>query len=265
MTAAGMVRLKDGRMVQLRDAEAQDIPAIARLLTGLSAASFRSRFQQERPSPAIVCTLARTDRIPGTQCIIAAPLDEPGRLIAEARYVPAGNRTAEIALTIADRYQHAGLGQILMDGLAESAAASGLDRLQAVVSLDNTAMLRLLDRHRWVLAEATDECRMATLEISATGGIPGWPPAGRGQRILVERRSWYDDRQTAALRAAGHSIRQCTGPDQRTGRHCPLIESGRCQLAAEADQIICLLPRDDATCGAVTEAHRANWPHKLTG
>jgi N-acetylglutamate synthase-like GNAT family acetyltransferase len=250
-------------MVQLRDAGVQDVPAITRLLTGLSAASFRSRFQQERPSPAMVQKLACIDRIPGTQCIIAAPLDEPGRLIAEARYVPTSNRTAEIALTIADQYQHAGLGQILMDALAKSAAATGLEKLQAVVNLDNTAMLRLLDRHPWVLAEATDECRMATLEISATGGVPGWPPGRSGQRILVERRSWYDDRQTARLRAAGHSIRQCTGPDQRTGRHCPLVTSGQCQLAAEADQIVCLLPGDDDTCGAVAEAHQANWPHKL--
>ena len=65
MTAAGTIRLKDGRMIQLRDAGTQDAPAIAQLLTGLSPASFRSRFQQERTAPAMIRNLARIDRIPG--------------------------------------------------------------------------------------------------------------------------------------------------------------------------------------------------------
>lgn len=263
MTAVGKIRLKDGQMVQMRDAGPQDMPAIAQLLTDLSSSSFRSRFQCERAGPAMARNLARIDRVPGTRCVVAAPAGEPGRLIAEGRYVPIGDQAAEIALTIADGYQHAGLGRILVDALAERAAAAGLDRLQAIVSLDNSPMLRLLGRDPWVLAEATDQCRMATLEISATGGVPGWPPASSGPRILVERRGWYDDRQTAALRAAGYSIRQCAGPDQRTGRHCPLVALGRCQLAAEADQILCLLPRDDVACGAVAETHLAKWPHKL--
>lgn len=250
-------------MVQLRDAGPQDTPAIAQLLTGLSATSFRSRFQRQRPGPEMVHSLARIDRVPGTRCVIAAPAGEPGRFIAEARYVPTGDRTAEIAFTIADQYQHAGLGQVLMDALAERAAAAGLVWLQAVVSLDNAPMLRVLGRNPWVLAEATDEYRMATVEVSATGGMPGWPPASSGPRVLVERRGWYDDRQTAALRAAGHSIRQCTGPDERTGRHCPLVASGQCQLAAEADQIVCQLPRDDVTCGMVAGAHLSRWPHKV--
>lgn len=247
----------------MRDAGPRDTPAIVQLLAEVSPASFRSRFQCERGGPAVVGTLARIDRVPGTRCIVVIAGGETDRLIAEARHVPIGGRAAEIALTVADQYQHAGLGRILLDALVASAAAASLERLQAVVSLDNAPMLRLLQRRQWVLAEATDEYAMATLEISATGGVPRWPSAGTGQRILVERRAWYDDRRTAALRAAGHTIRQCAGPDQQAGRRCPLVAIGQCQLAAEADQIVCLLPGDDLGCRAVAEAHRARWPHKL--
>lgn len=261
MTGPSEIRLKDGRTVLMRDAGPQDTPAIEQLLATLSPGSFRNRFQCERVGPAMVRRLAQTDRVPSTRSVIVTAAGEPGLFIAEARYVPTADRTAEIALTIADEYQHAGLGRTLVDALAERAAAAGVERLQAVVNLDNAPMLRLLGSRPWVLAEATDEYRMATLEISATGGMPGWPPAG-GQRILIERRGWFDDRRTAALRAAGHSIRQCTGPDERAGRPCPLVVIGHCRLAAEADQIVCLLPGDDIT-GGVATAHRATWPHKL--
>lgn len=263
MTAASEICLKDGRTVLMRDAGPRDTPAIVQLLAELSPASFRSRFQCERGGPAVTGSLARIDRVPGTRCIVVTAAGHADRLIAEARYVPVGGRAAELALTVADRYQHAGLGRILLDALVASAAAASLDRLQAVISLDNAPMLRLLQRRQWVLAEATDEYAMATLEISTTGGVPRWPSAVTGQRILVERRAWHDDQRTAALRAAGHTIRQCAGPDQRAGRYCPLVATGQCQLAAQADRIECLLPADDPGSRAVAEAHRSRWPDKL--
>ena len=131
-------------------------------------------------------------------------------------------------------------------------------------------MLHLLTRYGSALTEPADENFVVCLEISATGGMPGWPPAAAagqreaaGQRILVERRGWFEDRHVAALRAAGNEVRQCTGPDRRSGLTCPLVEEGRCRLAEGADRIVTMLPGDDADCLAVTEAHRRLWPAKL--
>jgi GNAT superfamily N-acetyltransferase len=114
--------------------------------------------------------LARIDRVPGTRCTAVTAAGETDRLIAEASYVPIGGGVAELALTVLDRYQHAGLGRILLDALLGIAAAAGLDRLRAIVSQDNAPMLGLIYRRQWVLAEATDECAMTTLEISAADG-----------------------------------------------------------------------------------------------
>ena len=123
-------------------------------------------------------------------------------------------------------------------------------------------MLHLLTRYGSALTEPADESFVVCLEISATGGMPGWPRTS-GQRILVERRGWFDDRRVAALRVDGNDVRQCTGPDPRgQGRTCPLVEEGRCRLAEDADRIVTLLP-DDAECAAVIEAHRRLWPGKL--
>ena len=111
-----------------------------------------------------------------------------------------------------------------------------------MVLLGNTPMLRLLQRYGWVLAAPTEDFSVAFLEISAIGGMPGWPSVSAGRRVLVERRGWSDDEQVAALRSAGKEVRQCSGPFRKAGRACPLVTSGRCRLAEEADVIVSLLP-----------------------
>jgi GNAT superfamily N-acetyltransferase len=254
------IRLRDGRSIKLRVAAAADVPRIAELYAGLSAESFRMRFFSGRPKPVLLARLARIDVAPGAVSLIAA---SPGsdRLAAEARYVPTAEDAAELALAVLDDFQGLGLGRLMLSALIDHAKASGLERLSAVVNIANDTMLHLLTRYGSALTEPADESFVVSLEISATGGMPGWPRAYAGQRVLVERRGWFDDRRVAALRAAGNDVRQCTGPYQ--GRTCPLVEDGRCRLAEDADRIVTMLPGDDADCVAVTEAHRRLWPGKL--
>lgn len=256
MTVSGECRLKDGRKVLLREARPQDVPAIARLYMQLSGESSRSRFHGGQPGPALVSKFARLDSQPGIAGVVAVITHQAGRLAAEARYVPVGEGTAELALTVLDGYQGSGLGRLLLGALVEHARGAGIQRLRAVVSLSNGPMLHLLEQYGWVLAEPTDSCSIAYLEISAVGGMPGWPVAVTGPRVLVERRGWFDDAQVAALRSAGNDVRVCSGPRRRTGRTCPLLTSGHCRLVEEADCIVFLLPRDDKDCAAVLEAHR---------
>jgi len=135
--------------------------------------------------------------------------------------------------------------------------------LRAVVLLGNTPMLRLLQRYSWVLAAPAEDFSVAFLEISAIGGMPGWPSVSAGRRVLVERRGWSDDEQVAALRSAGKEVRQCSGPFRKAGRACPLVTSGRCRLAGEADLIVSLLPAGDPDCAAVLAAHQRRWPYLL--
>ncbi len=261
MAARNEFRLTDGRAVVLRPAGPDDVPAITELYLGLSSESFYHRFHAGQPAPRLVAQLASLAN--GAACLVAVLPADPGRLVAEARYVPMSPGTAELALTVADGYQGTGLGHLLLDALVERAHADGLDRLRAVVLLENIPMLRLLQRYGWVLAAETEDFSVAYLEISAIGGMPGWPAGGTGQRVLVERRSWFDDQQIAALRSAGNDVRQCTGPVRRAGRACPLVTSGQCRLAEQADLIVSLLPGDEPDCAAVLAAHRRLWPRRL--
>lgn len=263
MRARGGYQLKDGRTVLLSQAGAEDIPAIARLFMELSPESFRSRFLGGQPAPAVASRFARIDQPPGTVSVVAAMAHDPGRLAAEARYVPTGGDVAELGLTVLDGYQGAGLGHLLLGVLVDRARTDGLERLRAVVSLTNAAMLHLLEPYGWALAEATEDYSVACLEISAVGGMPGWPAATAGQRVLVEQRGWFDNERVAALRSAGYNVRQCTGPRRRTGRACPLLTTGRCRLAEEADLIVPLFASDDEDYAAVLDAHRRHWAGRL--
>jgi hypothetical protein len=79
----------------------------------------------------------------------------------------------------------------------------------------------------------------------------------------VERRSWFDDGQMAALRSAGQEIRQCTGPSHQADRPCALLTSGQCCLAEGADVIVSLLPAGERDCAAVLAAHRRLRPGRF--
>ena len=52
--------------------------------------------------------------------------------------------TAEIAITIVDRYQHQGLGRLLLDELSILATRNGITAFSALVHSENRAMLGLL-------------------------------------------------------------------------------------------------------------------------
>ena len=261
MPVTAEYQLRDGRAVLLRTAGPDDVPAIAGLYNRLSPESVRSRFNGAC-APALLARLARIEPA-GTVSIVAAAADDPGQLAAEARYVPAGAaEVAELALAVLDGYQGTGLGRLLLGELVARAGKSGFTRLQAIVSLTNRPMLHLLEPYGWVLAAPTD-LSVASLEISAAGGMPAWPADATGQRVLVEQRSWFDGDRVAALRSGGNIVRVCLGPRGSTGRGCPLISSGSCRLAEQADVIFPLLPSADGDGAAILDAHRRLWGQRL--
>ena len=260
-TEAWEDRLADGRAIVLRRAGSGDVPAIARLYSELSPASFERRFHSGQSASELVARLSALNA--GTSSLVAALQLDPDHLVGEARYVPTGAGTAECGLAVLDGCQGLGLGSTLLAGLALQARRDGLDRLRLVVLLSNPPMLCLLRRYGWVLAAPTDEFCEACLEISTDGEMPGWPADQAGRRVLVERRGWFDDERTAVLRAAGLEVRQCAGPFWDAGRRCPLVTSGTCRLAEEADVIVSRLPPSDPDSGAIHAVHQHKWAYKL--
>jgi acetyltransferase len=78
-------------------------------------------------------------------------------LIGVARYEPAEAGIAEVAFVVEDRWQHKGLGSLLITELFRAAAENGITRFRAWVLADNHRMLGLLARHAQVLERTIDQ------------------------------------------------------------------------------------------------------------
>ena len=81
------------------------------------------------------------------------------RLIAVARFVrvaPGADR-AELAVAVADEYQHLGAGTLLLHRLVEVARTGGVRELDADVLEDNRAMLELIQNSGLPLRESNED------------------------------------------------------------------------------------------------------------
>lgn len=94
------------------------------------------------------------------------PIQEP---IGIARYIrlPDQKHIAEIAVTIADSHQHQGLGNLLLEVLAEFAKRGGITEFNALVHSENTEMLGLLDQFGGTQTALGGEDIAVTFPVSA--------------------------------------------------------------------------------------------------
>lgn len=143
-------KLRDGRRVRIRPVVPGDEALVA---DGMARLSPRSRFYRfHRPVDQLSAEeLGRLTATDGSNHVAwgAIALDEPGMPgVGIARYVRGREEPtrAEVAVTVVDDFQGAGLGRILAQTLALTALENGISRFVVRVMPSNTAGLRLLRR-----------------------------------------------------------------------------------------------------------------------
>jgi acetate---CoA ligase (ADP-forming) len=137
------VILKDGRTLRLRPPRNEDIPSLVAFFGGLSAGSRYMRFHgavsvEERHVQAFA------DPDWDSDGALIGTVGEPGaeRIVALASWTRLRDRrSAEVAFAVADELQGHGVGTRLLEQLATSAAAAGIERFVAEVLSANSAML----------------------------------------------------------------------------------------------------------------------------
>jgi len=145
--------LRDGSTLFVRPIRRQDEADLARFFSALSLESRVFRFfAAVANADASARTMVDVDY--RTRYGIVATAGAPEQIVGHAMYVTMGPKKAELALAVADLYQGRGLGTILLGQLAEAAAASGIDALEAVVRPENHRMLDVLRQsgfpiHSW--------------------------------------------------------------------------------------------------------------------
>ena len=137
--------LRDGRVVMVRPLRAVDAAGVRALWRRLDAAA-RHRFTglahlpHDRPGDVAI---PRPGHAAGVVAI--APAGSPGRVVGVARYDRMAGETARFLVFVDASWRRAGLGTLLVRGLAEAARHSGIRRLAGDVPRSDAAMLGLLE------------------------------------------------------------------------------------------------------------------------
>ena len=147
-SATQIVKLKDGRSVELRIAHSQDIPAVQEFVRGLSSTSRRNRFF----APIRELSPDQLERVtrscpPAEVALVCETVEDAGRrIVAMAQYATCEELDAEFAIVVDDTWQRQSLGIQLLGVLADYATHAGLTELTGLVLRDNWPMLALLAR-----------------------------------------------------------------------------------------------------------------------
>lgn len=134
--------LRDGRHVLIRPLEQSDREREYAFIKRLSPESRHMRFLAEikEPDRAMLDQLMNTD---GKQRMAyIALVHENGKLIEVgiSRYAATAEQECECAVTVADEWQHLGLGTLLMKHLIRSARKNGFRYMYSIDAASNAPM-----------------------------------------------------------------------------------------------------------------------------
>jgi acyl-CoA synthetase (NDP forming)/L-amino acid N-acyltransferase YncA len=132
--------LSDGSVVTVRPLTPDDLPGLNELHHQASERNRRLRFFASGMNLAEQYARHLTEAADGHLAVVA---ERDGHLLGVASAEPLPDGDAEVALFVADRLHHTGVGTLLLEHLAASARHTGLQRFTAVVLVENSAMLHV--------------------------------------------------------------------------------------------------------------------------
>jgi RimJ/RimL family protein N-acetyltransferase len=170
-SASQWVTRLDGGPLEIRPLRPDDLAEVLRLHDAASDRSLRLRFfsTSRHNAHEYVSHLVRPPD--PTHGAVLALVD--GHVVGTAAYELVGPGEAEIAVLVADRWQHDGVGTLMLNELAATARASGVHRFVADVLADNGEMIRVL-RHLGLPIALRSESGVVrvTCELDETAGAP---------------------------------------------------------------------------------------------
>jgi len=181
---AKLARAADGRRFAIRRMSREDRPLLEAGLAGLSPRSRYMRFHSPLPklSSRLVDQLMDFD---GDRHVAYAALTpDRGTLVGVARYVRLEeDRVAEVSIGIADEWQRAGVGALLLNRLIGHARRAGIESLVAV-TLSGNRPARALAQHAGFAADGAGG-GYSSHRLELPGRLPR---AAGGRRLDGEER-----------------------------------------------------------------------------
>jgi acetyltransferase len=176
-SAATVIELTDGRRVTLEPVQPVDSAGERAFVNALSQASRYRRFHfgLRELSPEQARAMTEIDQHHHV-AFVARPLGATA-IVADARYVMrADSADAEFAIAIADAWQGAGLGRLLLTRLTAHAREHGVDRLFGDVLWGNAPMIQLARQLGATLRRVPGDATVVRVEFdlgatSREGGV----------------------------------------------------------------------------------------------
>ena len=157
------VLLRDGRTAHIRPVRPEDEPLMVEFYSRVSDQSKYYRFFAAMPelSEKDLHRFTHVDHVERVALVVLLG----GRMIAVGRYERTAPGEAEVAFLVEDRHQGRGIGQLLLEHLAQAGRERGLERFVAEVLPNNEAMIRTFREAGYRVASDYDQGVM-TLEFS---------------------------------------------------------------------------------------------------
>lgn len=159
-------RLSDGRCVQIRPLNFDEYDRLEDLYNRSTEESLRKRFGWTdarawlRSIKGCVTT--------GNLCLVAEYFNAQGKpeIIGDCWYFKDLNTgSAEVSILVRDDFQNMTLGTQMMRKLVEIAQSEGLYRLFALVNVNNTPMLRIVQRLEFNFVHGADGVNLYRLDL----------------------------------------------------------------------------------------------------
>ena len=191
------VELRDGAPATIRQLGPDDRELIRRGFERLSAESRWRRFMtaDAELSDDDLDYLVDVDHRRHEALIAVDPESGEGLGVARWFRKPGRREVAELAVAVLDDWQGRGLGSALVAAINERARAEGIERYEAVVSVDNEQVIEALERHG---AVRRDPAEPGTVEFEAA--VPG---GGVGASLATGLRAAATGQLRLASAAAG--------------------------------------------------------------
>jgi acetyltransferase len=156
--------LADGTEMLVRPIRPEDARKEQDFVSNLSAQSKYFRFMHglDKLTPEMLARFTQIDYDREMALVAIAPGDDArSTFVGVARYVinPDGG-SCEFALTVADAWQHRGVGPRLMERLMQVALDRGLDTMVGEVLAQNSRMLRMCKRLGFRASRSPDDAEI---------------------------------------------------------------------------------------------------------
>ena len=139
------VTLRDGRRVLIRPILPSDAPELAEAIKAADPDTLHRRFLGGPPrvTPALLAHLTVVDYLQRFALVAIDTVTRRG--VAVARYEPAGEGVADIAVAVRPDWRRVGLGTVLILCLAKAAAERGIHAFSASYLAENHPVAALVE------------------------------------------------------------------------------------------------------------------------